>query len=578
MPVSSVAASGTPCQVVLMQSVFASSFGKPFVGDYRPPPRCMADADVVMMNLTVTTRGQQFDRLAIMYFGASEVFRTSTEEPKRDGIVWTYVKDMSEYMYFWKSPQTLIFDLPNQTNVNLTGVFNTTLTATFLKLPNLSSQTPPATLILPISNGNTTSPSVFRVPENTALTTLKIPRNTNRAVFSLSATGQGDEEFWWSNVFTSSIATFAQTTTNGTLVPGSLLSGNSPFREVQVYMDGMLVGVQWPFPVIFTGGVILSFWNPVVGIDAFDLKEYEIDVSPFLGVLCDGGEHTFEIRVVGLDDNGVTASLSKNTTASWVVSGKLFLWTDEDANAVTTGDLPKAGQADGLNIQMSQGTQKNSTGQNIALDYTLSVSRNLSLEATITTKKFGVQRTRWSQRLAHTDNARYAQSGFNQINKITTEGTDIREGAMPSRYTYTYPLEANITVVQTEKDSNFTVFGSLRRSKNTTLAGSSVHPNSLLAFETLDRSRDVVKGLDSMAMNISQMGSGLLFKSEGKNVNRIEGNTTQSIRMSGISRRGVLDSNGMGDVEFFWREVGVTNGTIKKDKGRVIGMEIKKNA
>lgn len=32
--------------------------------------------------------------------------------------------------------------------------------------------------------------------------------------------------------------------------------GYSPFREVQLFIDGMLAGVAWPFPVIFTGGVV----------------------------------------------------------------------------------------------------------------------------------------------------------------------------------------------------------------------------------------------------------------------------------------------------------------------------------
>ena len=47
-----------------------------------------------------------------------------------------------------------------------------------------------------------------------------------------------------------------------------------------------------------------GFWRPVVGIDAFDLKEDEIDISPFLPILSDGEEHSFEIRVVGIDDDG----------------------------------------------------------------------------------------------------------------------------------------------------------------------------------------------------------------------------------------------------------------------------------
>lgn len=34
------------------------------------------------------------------------------------------------------------------------------------------------------------------------------------------------------------------------------LYGYSPFREVQLFIDGSLAGVAWPFPIVFTGAVI----------------------------------------------------------------------------------------------------------------------------------------------------------------------------------------------------------------------------------------------------------------------------------------------------------------------------------
>lgn len=63
-----------------------------YLGSYEPP-KC--DFDTVRMNLTVTSKGRQYDRLALMYLGEIEVFRTSTAEPTKDRIVWTYIKDMS---------------------------------------------------------------------------------------------------------------------------------------------------------------------------------------------------------------------------------------------------------------------------------------------------------------------------------------------------------------------------------------------------------------------------------------------------------------------------------------------------
>jgi hypothetical protein len=252
-----------------------------------------------------------------MYFGDTEVWRTSTAEPTTDGVGWTYIKDMTEFMYFWESPQKIIFDLGNIVDSTYTGIYNTTLTATFFTTQNTVE---PADLIIPISarNGAADAASVFMVPDDNATNTISFPRNVNRAVFSVSACGQATEEFWWSNVLQSDIDTFDP-------VDGTLY-GFSPWREVQVLIDGQLAGVQWPFPVIFTGGVVPALWQPIVGIDAFDLREHEIDITPWLPVLCNGQEHTFEIRVAGiLDDGKGNGVITESVGSSWYVTGKIFV-------------------------------------------------------------------------------------------------------------------------------------------------------------------------------------------------------------------------------------------------------------
>ncbi|PHT76604.1 hypothetical protein T459_20126 [Capsicum annuum] len=53
--------------------------------------------------------------------------------------------------------------------------------------------------------------------------------------------------------------------------------GNGAFREVVVSLDEMVVGVVWPFTVIYTGGANPLFWKPITGIGSFDLYLYDID-------------------------------------------------------------------------------------------------------------------------------------------------------------------------------------------------------------------------------------------------------------------------------------------------------------
>lgn len=204
------------------------------------------------MNFTVAVKGRQFDRLGFMYLGDTEVFRTSTAEPTIDGVVWMYVKEMQQYNVLWHEPQKIIFDIDNVVDSTYTGILNTTLTATFFTIPDSPAT---ADTILPISSKSSANNlgSVFQIPNQNASTAYTLPNNVERAVVSLAYCGQIDEEFWYSNVFNSDVDTFANTT-------GSLL-GSGTWREVQLLIDGQLVGVAWPFPIIFTGGIVPGFWR-----------------------------------------------------------------------------------------------------------------------------------------------------------------------------------------------------------------------------------------------------------------------------------------------------------------------------
>lgn len=71
--------------------------------------------------------------------------------------------------------------------------------------------------------------------------------------------------------------------------------------------------------IIFTGGIVPGLWRPIVGIDAFDLREDEVDITPFLPMLSDGKNHTFQIVVSGLNDDGQGhGSLSETVPSYWV--------------------------------------------------------------------------------------------------------------------------------------------------------------------------------------------------------------------------------------------------------------------
>ncbi|KAI1373830.1 peptide N-acetyl-beta-D-glucosaminyl asparaginase amidase A-domain-containing protein [Hypoxylon crocopeplum] len=529
--------------VVLMEHSFANSYGFPFVGNYTPPD---FDFDSVVINFTTLVRGRQYDRTGVMYLGDTEVWRTTTAEPTSYGIRWVWLKDMTPFLSLWKQPQTLIFDLESIVDTTYTGILNTTLTATFFKSPAAAaSGRGPADLIIPISErtGSTGEPSQFTYPEQVATNTVSFPQNVNRAVFTVDVKGQGDEEFWWSNVPQSAIHTFD--------AEYGTYPGYSPFREVQVLIDGQLAGVSWPFPVIFTGGVVPQLHRPVVGIETFDIREQEIDITPWLPLLCDGSDHAFEIKVVGLDDDGVSsASLSSTTDSSWYITGKIFVWLD-DEGSITTGVLGSA-YASEPGIAFSQTVTQNSSGANETLEYTLAVTRTLSISSFVKTQN-GEGTATWTQSLSYSNNGGVYAGGYDNINTFGIAGADAATGLDISySASYSYPLYCGSSAAYSP-EGNLTLRADLNQSKILEVRGDSVFPTGLEAFTGAPQYQGSV-------LSTSRNGSASYFRPGDNSYSSGVGSSHQVFSFGGLSDAG---EDGTSDsTELYYREVKAYNDTV----------------
>ncbi|KAK7943373.1 asparagine amidase a [Apiospora aurea] len=556
------------CSQTLMVHTFANSYGAPFVGNYTPP-NC--DFDHVVINFTTLVRGRQFDRTGVMYLGDTEVWRTSTAEPNPSGIRWVWLKDMTPFLSLWKQPQTIIFDLENIVNEQYTGLLNTTLTATFFKRPSPSrspsanstaagSYSPPADQIIPITQrlGAQGKPSQFTVPEQNASNTIAdFPRHARRAVFAVDVKGQGNEEFWWSNVPQSAARTFDRT--YGTY------PGYSPWREVQVAIDGQLAGVVWPFPVIYTGGVVPQLHRPIVGIDTFDLREHEIDITPFLPRLCDGKSHTFNISIVGLVDNGSDqAALSTTTESSWYVTGKVFIWLDEDAQSVTTGEIEQVSRSE-PSIDFAQKITQNATGFNQTLDFALTVSRKLSISASVKTQK-GESTATWSQTLDYSNVGQVFDYGNGEVNTFSITGLDqAKSGDEVVAYAtnYSYPLFCNQTQV-TSPEGNLTLTAELNQSLGLEVSGDAVFPTGLEAFSSTSESR-------GSRLQTSQNGTAVYHRAADNSFSTGNGQTDQTFAFSGIA--GEAGSGAAGTL-LYSRRVGAANDSVSADDEDVVGAAV----
>ena len=540
-----------------MRPRHASSIDPSVAGTYDPPP-CHFDS--VTFNLTVLSRGKQFDRLALMYFGDTEIFRTSTAEPTLDGIRWTYVKDMSSYLALFKTSQKIIFDLGNLIDQTYTAPFNVTLTASFFDAARDSST---ADSILPISARRASSnmPSAFSLPGDNATDSIVLPRNVRRAVASLSACGQADEEFWFGNVLSSDTSTFP--------TAGETLLGYSPFREVQLLIDGHLAGVSWPFPVIFTGGVVPGLWRPIVGIDAFDLREHEIDITPWLPLLCDGSSagHAFEIRVVGIADDGQGhGQLSTHVGNSWVVTGKIFLWLDEPGH-VTTGVVPVPPVAMAPSISLSSTLSRNASGSNDTLAYDVVVHRRLAINATVMTST-GLQNASWSQALDYSNHGSLAGDGNVQVIDQETTGYDSSSGFASS---YRFPVSFR-TSFTTDPKGNFSIEADINRGLYVSTYGQLAFSGQLDSADALQGSRSGLPSFSGTTLHTAQNGSGLYMSAPTDGGPSLSyGATEQDFVFGGIPTAPSTDPTPQGSYELYQRHVLAVNGSVTRDEESLLG-------
>ncbi|XP_058100816.1 peptide-N4-(N-acetyl-beta-glucosaminyl)asparagine amidase A-like [Magnolia sinica] len=324
----------SPCSSLILQHSFSYTYQKPPVTvPYNPPSNCPSQTfSQIILHLSVTCKGRQFDRIFGIWLGGVEILRSCTAEPRPTGIVWTVEKDITRYASLLKHPQTVSVYLGNIVDKTYTGIYHVNLTFLFypaevkrdLSEPNSAGSDSgfgsSANLILPISRKLPLNDGLWFLIENSTdvqSKEFKIPKNAYRAVLEVFVSFHSSDESWYANPPDEYVIV-----NNLTGSPG-----NGAFREVVASLDGKVVGAVWPFTVIYTGGVNPLLWRPITGIGSFDLPSYDIEITPFLGSILDGKSHRFTF--------GVTDALSV-----WFVDANLHLWLD-GKSAKTTGQLIK---------------------------------------------------------------------------------------------------------------------------------------------------------------------------------------------------------------------------------------------
>ena len=291
----------------------------------------------VVLDITGSEQGTQYDRLLNVYDGATQIFLGVTPEPTAAGITWHVQKDITGYLPILEGTQTFSTYIDNYTSSTDTGIPDVTAKLLFYPAGGGYAPAHTASLASPALAGDATnetgpaspaaSPGVPSdivpiVPSGdsndfntvnagqTLSASVTLPDDITTATLDLYAVGQINDEFWWG------------------LNPG--------FREIEVSIDGKAAGVVWPYPYVYTGGVNPLIWRPLTGLHTMDVPSYRVDLTPFAGLLSGNGTHTISLTVV-------------NNNGYWLAGGDLML---------TAGGAPVSGSvsSDTLSFPNSSST------------------------------------------------------------------------------------------------------------------------------------------------------------------------------------------------------------------------------
>lgn len=423
----------TQCTVLVLQRTFAFSFGHSEVVQFTPPTDCGTPGSWtgISLNFTVTSNGTQFDRLGIFTFQNVEIWRTSTPEPvKGDGIIWTYLKDVTRFTPLFSKPGTFILQLDNLIQTGLDGEYATTLEATFFASSSQYPPAPRADLIVPLTTLANDTGNDASVPPGFSLN-VTLPRNAVAAFAELQASGNGNEEFWYFNVPNQLLGDFP---------PGTTF-GDGPFREVRVLVDGQLAGVAFPYAVIFTGGIVPTAWRPITSYGAIDLPTYHLDLTPFIPILTDGEPHNITLDVA-------SAEPDHQINQNWFLSGLLQVKLDS-STIPTTGKIKRYEASDFASSSVS------SSKVGVDVNITLRASHTVHIETEIIAGSGARTEVVFSQ------NLEYENVQTNLQNFTTQNIFQVASGQVLSRHngkitlqdTFSYPLVINFTITSPDGSS-----------------------------------------------------------------------------------------------------------------------------
>jgi hypothetical protein len=308
----------TPCTVPLVTDAQFTNFNNANYS-FTPPAACPGPWAKVILKMKLSlNEGVQYDRTGLLFMNGVPLWFGTTAEPRATlAPHWKFERDVTDYTALFETAQTGYLSIGNIVNSTYTGIITASATLEFY--PPTSTDPAPVTadVVLPLPGSG--GAGILNNGTDTLATTMVFPTNILQAKLDLFLQGQSGDEFWY------------------TCVPNSLTGvlfscGNGALREGEVSVDSMAAGVAPVYPWIFTGGIDPFLWQPIPGVQTFNFVPFQVDLSPFAGLLSNGLSHTISASVYG--DNGY-----------FQATGAIRLFLDHGTSAVTGGIVSDTLQA-----------------------------------------------------------------------------------------------------------------------------------------------------------------------------------------------------------------------------------------
>jgi hypothetical protein len=303
-----------PCIVALFdQFTFIGFDAQPF--DYAPPADCPGPWQKVVLRADFdVTAGRQFDRTAEIWLGGANLYFGTTQEPRATvAPTWHIERDVTDYSPLFAIQRAGRVDLGNLVDDTYTGVIHGSASLAFYpRVDTLADEPPRPDVVVPLAadaSGGTVS--LASADDHLAIDFLP-PTNIRRAFLDVIVQAQSSDEFWYLCV-PDALADLL------TSCPGT------GFREAQVTIDGLYVGIAPIYPWIYTGGIDPYLWRPSPGIQTLSFEPYRVDLTPYAAWLSSGQPHHVAVRVF-------------NAQSYFSATASLLLYLDHGA-ANVTGDV-----------------------------------------------------------------------------------------------------------------------------------------------------------------------------------------------------------------------------------------------